>query len=121
FVVAWLPDGLRVCAAQNVDDMVQPKSESAFRVDTMDAGEKLLSRNCAVERLGWGDAIVASFTRRLCIFLAKISEQSHAPAVARLGVMNHLLKLRPRDLRFAFALFVDEIELFCRMARAEQQ
>src|SRR4029077_4228234 len=101
--------------------MIQPESESAFRVDTMYAGKKLLSRNRAIERLAWREAIVAAVTRWLCVFLAKISEQSHAPAFARLGVMNHLLKLRSGDSRFAFTLFVDEMELFGHIARAEQQ
>src|SRR5947207_6005451 len=35
--------------------------------------------------------------------------------------MNHLLKLRPRNSRFAFTLFVDEMELLGDIARAEQQ
>src|SRR4029077_5134412 len=118
FVVASLPDGLRVRAAQNIHDMINPKSESAFRVGTMYAGETLLSRNRAIERLAWGEAIVAAVARWLCIF-TEISEQSHAPAFARLGVMNHLLKLRPGDSRFAFTLFVDEMELFGHIARAE--
>ena len=117
--MASLPDALRVCATQNIDNMVQSKSETVFCMDAMHTGEKFLRRNCAVERLAWGEAIVASFTRWLCIFFAKISEQSHAPAVASLGVMNHLLKLRSGDSRFAFALFVDEMELFSDIARAE--
>src|SRR4029077_5437016 len=71
--------------------------------------------------LARGKAVVASFTRCLCIFFAKVSKQSHAPAFTRLGVMNHLLKLCPRDSRFAFALFVDEMELFRHIARAEEQ
>ena len=90
-------------------------------MDAMHTGEKFLRRNCAVERLAWGEAIVASFTRWLCIFFAKISEQSHAPAVASLGVMNHLLELSPGDSRFGLALFVDEMELFGHVACAEQQ
>src|SRR6266436_3953560 len=35
--------------------------------------------------------------------------------------MNHLLKLRSGDSRFAFALFVDEMKLLGDIARAEQQ
>src|SRR6185312_3367200 len=53
--------------------------------------------------------------------LAKVSEQSHAPAVASLGIMNHLLELCPRDPRFRFALFIDEVELFGHIAGAEQE
>src|SRR5258707_1031012 len=55
------------------------------------------------------------------MFFAKISQQSQAPAFARLGVMNHLLKLRSGNSRFAFTLFVDKMELFRHIARAEQQ
>src|SRR4029453_5552174 len=101
--------------------MIQPESESAFRVATMDAGEKLLSRNRAVERLAWGEAIVASFTRWLCIFFAKISEQSHAPTFAGLRVMPHLAQLLSCDSCFAFAFFLDEMELLGDIARAEKQ
>src|SRR6266481_6897562 len=101
--------------------MIHPKSESAFRVDAMDTGEKFLRRNCAIERLARREAIVASFTRWLRKCLAKVSEQSYAPAVASLGVMNHLLELCPRDSRFGLALFVDEVELFGHIARAKQQ
>jgi len=35
--------------------------------------------------------------------------------------MNHLLELCPRDSRFRFALFVDEMELLGDIACAEQQ
>src|ERR1043166_6289467 len=35
--------------------------------------------------------------------------------------MNHLLKLRPGDARFLFALFIDEMDLLGDVARAEQQ
>ena len=56
----------------------------------------------------------------VCCF-AKVSEQSRAPAVTSLGVMNHLLKLRPRDSRFGLAFFVDEMELLGHIACAEQQ
>src|SRR4029077_19102898 len=101
--------------------MIQPKAESAFRVDTMYAGGKLLSRKRAIERLARSESSVTAVTLSLCIFFAKISEQSHSPAFARLGVMNHLLKLRSGDSRFAFTLFVDEMELFGHIARAEQQ
>ena len=77
--MASLPDRLRVRAAQNIDDMVQPKSESAFRVDAMDAGEKFLRRNRAVERLARGEAIVAAVTR----WLVYVSSPKYRSKVAR--------------------------------------
>src|SRR4030095_9009467 len=101
--------------------MIQSKSKAGFCVDAMDAGEKLLCLDCAIERLAWGEAIIAAVAQLLPVLLAKVSEQRHPPAVACLRVMNHLLKLRPRDSRFAFALFVDEMELLGHIACTEQQ
>src|SRR5262249_10684301 len=120
-VVASLPDRLRVRATQNVDHMIQPKSKSAFRVDAMDAREKFLRRNRAVECLAWCETIIAAFARCRCVFFAEISEQSHASALASLSVMDYLLELRSGDSRFALALFVDEMELLGDIACTEQQ
>src|SRR4029077_4965522 len=93
----------------------------ALCVDAVNAGEKFLRRNCAVECLARTKAVIAAFTRRLRVLLAEISQQRRAPALARLGVMNHLLQLRPRNARFAFAFFIDEVELLGDIARAEKQ
>src|SRR5207247_8248350 len=61
-IVTSLPDRFRVRAAENIDNVIQSKSESAFRVDAMYAGEKFLRRNCAIERLARREAIIAPFT-----------------------------------------------------------
>src|SRR5215468_7814859 len=101
--------------------MIQPEPESAFCVDAMDAREKFLRWNCAVEGFAWREAIIAAVTGWVRVFFTKISQQRRAPAFACLSVMNHLLKLCPGDSPFAFALFVDEMELLCDIARAEKQ
>ena len=99
--------------------MIQSKSESTLRADAMDAGEKLLRRYRAIECFARTKAVIAAFTRRLRVLLAEVSQQRRAPAVTRLGVMNHLLQLRPRNARFVLAFFVDEMQLLHDIAGIE--
>ena len=55
------------------------------------------------------------------ICFPEILEKRRTAAFARLGVMDHLLKLRTGDPRLLLAFFVDEMQLLGNIARAEQQ
>ena len=119
-----LPDRFRVCAAEHIDNVTQPKSESVPGVDAIYAGKKFLRVHRSVECLARLQTIVATLTRtcgRVINCFAKILQKHAAPAFARLGVMDHLLKLCTGDTRLLLAFFVDEMQLLGNIARAEQQ
>src|SRR4029077_14047688 len=64
-IVTSLPDRFRVCAAEHIDNVTQPESESVPCVDAIYAGKKFLRLHCAVECLTWLQAVVATVTRNL--------------------------------------------------------
>src|ERR1700751_2714626 len=90
-------------------------------MDAIDARKKFLRVQRSVESFPRLQTIVATVAGCLRKCFAKILQQRRAPAFARLSVMYHLLQLRPSDLRFFFALFVDEMELLGDIARAEKE
>src|SRR4029077_4486431 len=120
-VVTSLPDRFRVCTAEHIDNATQPKSESVPGVDAIDARKKFLRLHCPVECLAWLQTTVATLTRLQRKRFTQILQQHGAPAFARLGVMDHLLKLCTGDTRLLLGFFVDEMQLLGDIARAEQQ
>ena len=58
-VVAPLADFLRVRAGEHFDDVVQADAEAAFLADAIDAGEKFLRGERAVEGGARREAVVA--------------------------------------------------------------
>ncbi len=55
------------------------------------------------------------------ICFPEILEKRRTAAFARLGVMDHLLKLCTGDTRLLLGFFVDEMQLLGNIARAEEQ
>ena len=112
-----LPDRFRVCAAEHIDNVTQPESEPVPGVDAIYAGKKFLRVHRSVKCLARLQTIVATVTRLRQKLFAKIFQQHAAPAFARLGVMDHLLKLCTGDARLLLAFFVDEMQLLGNIAR----
>ena len=112
----------RVRAHQYIDDVIEAEAEPVFFADSIDARQKFLRGERAVECFTRRQTIVAPAAILLRPFLAEITQQRDAPALRRLGIMHHLLQLRARDLLLLCArLFDDELRLLDHVARAEQQ
>src|SRR5439155_17747083 len=107
--------------AENIDDVIQAEAESVSGVNAIDARKKFLRLHRSVESFARLQTIIATVAWYLRKCFAEIFQQRGAPAFARLGVMDHLLQLRPSDRRFLFALFIDEMELLGDVAGAEEQ
>src|SRR5207247_8056465 len=103
-VVTSLPDRFRVCATQNINNMIQAEPESAFGVHAINAGKKLLRVDGSVERFARLQAVIASVTALFAKFFGEILQQHGAPALAGLSVMHHLPELCASDASFVFAL-----------------
>ena len=116
-----LTDRFRVRPAKNIDNVIQAEAESVSRVNAIDTGKKFLRVHSSVESFARLQTIIATVARSLRKSFAEISQQGGAPAFARLGVMDHLLQLRPSDHRFLFAFFIDEMQLLGHIAGAEKQ
>ncbi len=121
FIVAALTDHFRVRPAENIDNVIQAETESVSRVNAIDAGKEFLRVHRSVESFARLQTIIATVAWHLREFFTEIFQQRGAPAFTRLGVMDHLLKLRPSDRRFLFALFIDEVDLLGHIAGAEKQ
>ena len=125
-----LPDRFRVCAAKHIDNVTQPKSESVPGVNAITQERNFcactvpsnVSRGCKqLSQLSHETCTAVSNRRfRLKIYFPKYNKR-RAPAFARLGVMDHLLKLCTGDTRLLLAFLVDEMPLLGNVARAEQQ
>ena len=99
-------DFFRVRAGQHFDDVIQPDAETVRLADAIDAGEKFLRGQRAVERVARREAVVARPAAVGGKFFAEIGEQFPAAASRAFGVMDHLLQLFAGDLlllRFGFS------------------
>ena len=133
-VMAEFADLFRVRPGEHLDHMVQAHAKAALLPDPIDAGEDFLRRRGAVPGRPGGKTVVAAAAvhRPDClrrgrpgirpgIPFPEIAEQKLPPAAGDLRVMDHLLKLRPRDvplLRIRF--LVNEPHLFHPVPGAEQ-
>ena len=120
-IVPALTDHFRVRSPENIHNVIQAEAESVPGVDAIDAGKKFLRVHRSVESFARLQTIIATVAWYLRKCFAEIFQQRGAPAFARLGVMDHLLQLRPSDPRLLFALFIDEVELLGDIAGAEKQ
>src|SRR5258707_1507612 len=103
-----LADRLSICASEHFDNVIHSKAEPALPVNSMNAGEKFLCRDGAIESFSWLQTVIAAIAGLLRKLFAEIFEQRRAPALACLGIMHHLPELLSRDPRFALALFVNK-------------
>src|SRR5207244_8514994 len=116
-----IADHFPVRPAKNIDNVIQAEAESVSGVNAMDTGKEFLRVHRSVESFARLQTIIATVAWYLRKCFAKIFQQRGAPAFTRLGVMDHLLQLRPSDRRFLFALFIDEVDLLGHIAGAEKQ
>src|SRR5262245_4490768 len=95
-----LANCLRLGASQNFDNVIQAEAEAALLLNSQDAGEKFLRRDCPIERFTRAKAIitaVAGFVRKV---LPEIAKECGPSASTSLRIMHHFAQLRPGDARF---------------------
>ena len=115
-------DGLGVGSGEHLDDVVQPEAKAAPLANAIEAREEFLRCDRPVEGLLGVEAVVAAAAVFVGKRFAEVGEQRAAAAVARLGIVHHLLQQIPGNtLLLLVGLFLDETELLGDVRCIEQQ
>src|SRR5260370_32399611 len=88
-LVAPTPDLVGVGSSKHFNDVVKADVEVALFANAINAGQKLLGRDRAIESCARRKAVIASVAAFLGKVFTKISQQLRAPAGGRFGIVHH--------------------------------